>query len=116
VKWSRVCKPRIKGGLGVRDIKLVNLSLLAKWRWKLLNGNDFLWKKVLEEKYGERVITLNDTNGVSWPRFASYWWKDLMMMEGNGGENWFKTEVSRKVGNGMETSFWNDRWKSEGVL
>jgi len=32
VKWSRVCQPRTIGGLGVRDIRLVNLSLLAKWR------------------------------------------------------------------------------------
>jgi len=30
VKWSKVCQPKEKGGLGIRDIKLVNLSLLAK--------------------------------------------------------------------------------------
>lgn len=32
VKWSKVCQPKEKGGLGIRDIRLVNLSLLAKWR------------------------------------------------------------------------------------
>jgi len=32
VKWRVVCQPRSKGGLGVRDIRLVNLSLLLKWR------------------------------------------------------------------------------------
>jgi hypothetical protein len=32
VKWSEVCQPRSKGGLGVRDVGKVNLSLLIKWR------------------------------------------------------------------------------------
>lgn len=32
VKWSKVCQPKEKGGLGIRDIRLANLSLLAKWR------------------------------------------------------------------------------------
>jgi hypothetical protein len=36
VKWSVVCKDKNQGGLGVRDIKVVNLSLLSKWRWRLL--------------------------------------------------------------------------------
>ena len=32
VKWRKVCHPKGRGGLGVKDIKLMNLSLLAKWR------------------------------------------------------------------------------------
>jgi len=42
VKWSAVCLPRASGGLGVRDIRLVNLSLLAKWRWRLLQSEQAL--------------------------------------------------------------------------
>jgi len=36
VNWRKICHPRIKGGLGVRDVKVVNMSLLAKWKWRLL--------------------------------------------------------------------------------
>jgi hypothetical protein len=36
VSWSTVCKEKKDGGLGVKDINVVNASLLAKWRWKLL--------------------------------------------------------------------------------
>jgi hypothetical protein len=36
VKWDTVCKPKKLGGLGVRDVRAVNISLLAKWRWRLL--------------------------------------------------------------------------------
>jgi hypothetical protein len=40
VKWSEVCRPKCQGGLGVRDVGKVNLSLLIKWRWKLLQSDD----------------------------------------------------------------------------
>jgi len=33
-KWRNVCQPRSTDGLGVRDIKLLNLCLLAKPRWR----------------------------------------------------------------------------------
>jgi hypothetical protein len=55
VKWRKVCQPRSKGGLGVRDIKLDNISLLAKWKWRLLDEEPALWKEVLEDKYGPSV-------------------------------------------------------------
>jgi hypothetical protein len=44
--------PKEDGGLGVRDLKRFNLSLLAKWRWRLLVEDGSLWKNVLEVKYG----------------------------------------------------------------
>lgn len=52
VKWPTVCQSKRKGGLGVKDIRVMNVSLLAKWRWMLLDGENSLWKEVLEEKYG----------------------------------------------------------------
>jgi hypothetical protein len=43
-----VCKEKSKGGLGVRDLEVVNLSFLTKWRWRLLDREDLaLWKEVL---------------------------------------------------------------------
>jgi len=33
----------------------MNVSLLAKWRWRLLDGKAALWKDVLQAKYGNRV-------------------------------------------------------------
>jgi hypothetical protein len=30
VKWEDVCKPKKEGGLGIRDLRLTNISLLAK--------------------------------------------------------------------------------------
>jgi hypothetical protein len=35
IKWKVVCKDKKKGGLGVRDLEVMNTSLLLKWRWTL---------------------------------------------------------------------------------
>jgi len=50
VKWSVVCQPKECGGLGVKDVCLMNLSLLAKWHWRLLHGENGLWKELFEER------------------------------------------------------------------
>lgn len=50
-----MCQPKEKGGLDVGDIRVVNVSLLAKWRWRLLNEDHALWKEVLVEKYGNHI-------------------------------------------------------------
>ena len=43
MKWERVCLPKKEGELGVKNIKLFNITLLAKWRWCLFFNEDSLW-------------------------------------------------------------------------
>jgi hypothetical protein len=31
VRWTKICKSKKKGGLGIKDIRKTNLSLLCKW-------------------------------------------------------------------------------------
>jgi hypothetical protein len=47
VKWAEICKPKKEGGLGIKDLRLMTSSLLAKWRWKLLTIDEDLWKEVI---------------------------------------------------------------------
>lgn len=35
VKWVKLCLPKKKGGLGIYDLRKMNLCLLSKWWWKL---------------------------------------------------------------------------------
>jgi len=111
VKWSEVCQPKRNGCLGVRDIRLVNLSLLAKWRWRLLQSGEGLWQEVLIDKYGLRVSNLLSTQDGNWPWFMSRWWKDLVHLEGVEGVSWFNSEIVRNVGMGNATKFWKDPWR-----
>ncbi|KAL5768233.1 hypothetical protein ACOSQ2_015016 [Xanthoceras sorbifolium] len=43
VNWAMVCKPKILGGLGIKSMKLMNQSLLAKFGWRILLGEDGVW-------------------------------------------------------------------------
>ncbi|WJX14094.1 hypothetical protein P8452_04402 [Trifolium repens] len=111
VKWSVVCREKCKGGLGVRDIRIVNLSLLAKWRWRLLLPGRPLWKDILVAKYGSHILGEVDWSSYRISFFASSWWKSIVAVENAiPGKNWWLESVSGKVGNGMDTSFWKTKW------
>jgi hypothetical protein len=110
VKWEVVCQPKKLGGLGVRDIRAVNISLLAKWRWRLLFDDNALWKEVLKGKYGDSVIGSVELGVDCKPWFSSLWWKDICGIGSNLGNDWLSSEIIRKMGNGANTKFWKDCW------
>lgn len=47
-----VCK---KGGMGTRNLKKQNQSLMMKWLWKFANGDSMLLKDVITAKYGKKM-------------------------------------------------------------
>jgi hypothetical protein len=109
VSWRDGCRPKEEGGLGVKDLKWFNTSLLTKWRWRLLVDHDSLWKKVLEAKYGGV-----GRGSLSLPRGNKFslWWKDIVEIgKINGVEgDWTQLVFSKKLGCGGSTRFWLDRW------
>jgi hypothetical protein len=92
---------------------MVNISLLAKWRWRLLDNNHGVWKDVLKGKYGELAVGKVEILDDCKPWYASLWWRDICSIVVNLGVNWFLGSVYRKLGNGMLTSFWSDNWSGE---
>ena len=34
MNWNTVCSGKERGGLGIRDLSLVNKALLGKWVWR----------------------------------------------------------------------------------
>ncbi|GAU38725.1 hypothetical protein TSUD_396540 [Trifolium subterraneum] len=81
VSWSNICKPKKEGGLGIRDLRLVNNALLAKWRWRILTKGLGLWRDIILARYGSLFPA---------PHLAG---------RPNG-----------RIGNGTSTSFWFDPW------
>lgn len=51
VAWSKICREKEEGGLGIKDLKAFNYALLGKWVWRLKIEGHCLWVKVLKEKY-----------------------------------------------------------------
>jgi hypothetical protein len=114
VKWEDICKPKNEGGLGVRDLRLVNISLLTKWRWKLLNGVNEIWKEVIVAKYGrESMGTIRPGIGFA-PTLASRWWVDICNLDNEA--DWFVRAVEKKVGRGNNTNFWSETWVGDQPL
>jgi hypothetical protein len=116
VKWEEVCKPKNQGGLGVRDIRAVNISLLTKWRWRLLFDDGSIWKEVLKGKYGAVVIGSVELGEDCVPWFSSLWWKDITLTGHNLETNWFAREAIKRLGNGQATDFWKDIWVGDRSL
>jgi len=79
--WDNVCKSLEEGGLGIKDVRLFNSVLLAKWKWRLMSGEQGKCKDILVSKYGlepgRRGIQVNH---------QSWWWQDLSKVCGEGEE------------------------------
>jgi len=101
VRWKDVCRPREEGGLGIRDIRMFNHALLAKWRWMCLSQESGRWKELLGSKYG-----LEFESPQTPVRLQSWWWRDLSKVCGEGGgKSWFQEEISWELGCGDKAKF-----------
>ena len=48
VKWDRVCANRKNGGLGIKDLRVMNICLMCKWWWKLEYENG-IWQEIVKK-------------------------------------------------------------------
>lgn len=113
VIWKKVCSPKERGGLGIKDLDLFNLSLLGKWRWRLLVEKEAPWCHIIQSRYGE---VGDEVRLRGWsPRNSSQWWRDLCAIDNEYSiaQNWFSKEIRKRVGNGAGTSFWYEAWFGE---
>lgn len=52
VGWDVMCRPKEKGGVGLRHAEATNKSLLLKLALRLLNHGNDRWAKIIHSKYG----------------------------------------------------------------
>ena len=96
----------MKGGLGVKDLWKMNLSLLCKWWWKL-EQKDGLWQEIVRKKYIKNtclaLLKKKPTNSPMWNQLLSV--KDI-----------YTSGRKMIVGKGDQTSFWKDIWVCDTSL
>lgn len=83
VKWDKLCLPKQKGGLGIHDLRKMNLSLLCKWWWKL-EKEAGTWQDIVQGKYVKNrpicrfALTRRISNTcfsiAPWPSLYGVWW------------------------------------------
>ena len=62
VSWDKVMKPKMEGGLQIRNVAIQNLSMGGKILWNLITGKRTWSKQILKKKYfkGERQRCLEN--------------------------------------------------------
>lgn len=51
MRLEELCQPKEAGGVQIRDLRKVNLALLAKLCWFIWQEEDSLWVEVIKKKY-----------------------------------------------------------------
>lgn len=74
LSWKKIAAYKNEGGLGIRDIKLLNQALLANQCWRLLNNPTLLTSRILLPRYCSKVNLLKVK-----PHSNSSWaWKSIL--------------------------------------
>ncbi|KAL6555157.1 hypothetical protein OROGR_006415 [Orobanche gracilis] len=106
VNWNQVTKEKKSGGLGVKDMTLMNSALLGKATWSMLHHPQKLWVCALRHKY-----LANDSFWqVERRNNASPIWKGILRARDQMREG-FKF----RIGNGS-SSVWHDDWSGTGPI
>lgn len=109
IAWDEVCVGVNWGGLGIRRLRDVNVSLLSKWLWNIGIDDGKLWKRVIFAKYGKAkggwcTNICNKAHGCSF-------WKGIMLFK-----VFFDNNVRYTVGRGDRILFWDHRWCGDVAL
>ncbi|WMV10212.1 hypothetical protein MTR67_003597 [Solanum verrucosum] len=108
VKWDAVISNKKEGGLGIKNLKAHNKSLLLKWLWRLATDDQSLWKDTIFARYGKEgswtTKEVNTPYGVGLWRTIRNQWPRI----------WNNSVIN--VGNGRKTLFWNDTWMGQTPL
>ncbi|CAK8543927.1 unnamed protein product [Lathyrus sativus] len=111
ISWKIVCKPKSKGGLGVKDISIFNKALLRKWIWRILNDKEAIWSDMIQLRYGNLIRSMWLDENKHHPSKQSLWCRDLNaiglnMKSFNIDKTGIRHIAKFKLGNGYSTPFW----------
>jgi len=92
------------------------MSLIGKWRWKLLNSSSDQWFEVVKARYGSAAISDLNAKDSSGSSRSSGWWRavcsigKIKMQQQQVQVDWFLEGISKRMGNGNSIRFWEDIW------
>ena len=49
ISWEKLCTPKVKGGMGFRNLRAFNLALIAKQWWRMQQNPNSLVHSVQSE-------------------------------------------------------------------
>ncbi|GJW80321.1 RNA-directed DNA polymerase, eukaryota, reverse transcriptase zinc-binding domain protein [Tanacetum coccineum] len=113
VNWKSVLASKERGGLGVSSLYALNRGLLFKWIWRFYSQKSSLWSRVIRAIHGDdgRVDTIPR------PGKRSCWLNIIHEVKilADKGIDLMKS-MSIKLGDGVNTKFWEDCWSDGSKL
>ncbi|XP_031106177.1 uncharacterized protein LOC116010810 [Ipomoea triloba] len=103
--WDQLCVPRKFGGLGFKDLRAFNLTMLGKQEWRFLTMPQSLVARVYKARYFPTTSFLDATIGNN----PSYCWRSIM-----AAHTLICSGVRRRIGNGRSTQIWGHPWLPDG--
>ncbi|GKD23921.1 hypothetical protein Tco_1225624 [Tanacetum coccineum] len=113
IKWDKVLAPKEKGGLGVLSLYALNRALLFKWVWRFRTQTNSIWTKVIKGIHG---VDGNMNKNVK-DKHPSIWLdivKETMHIKNQGTD--LCGFIQKKIGNGIDTSFWEEIWRGDSAF
>jgi hypothetical protein len=98
--WHMICMKKEFGGLGIPQLKDLNLCLLGSWVKRFIKDEGRLWRDIVEKKYCRHGNVFHADQGQ-----PSLFWKG-MLMEAQAvklGYRWLPRD-------GRKIRFWEDTW------
>ncbi|KAL0396454.1 UNVERIFIED_CONTAM: hypothetical protein Scaly_0093800 [Sesamum calycinum] len=107
VAWEQVCRPKEEGGLGFRNILVMNQALMLKHLWKLIqNDRKSIWADwIIKHRLHKKTLwTFHGSTG-------SWGWKKMIKLR-----PFFQRGLQYKVGDGLYFQLRQDIWHERGPL
>ncbi|KAK4268485.1 hypothetical protein QN277_025138 [Acacia crassicarpa] len=99
--WDALSVNKSLGGMGFRDLMVMNEALLAKTAWKLMMRPNDLWARVLKSIYFPKDEFVDVGKGHK----ASWCWSSII-----DGREFLIKDLRWDVGNGQAIRIWGDKW------
>lgn len=99
--WDKLCVPKEAGGLGFRELKKINISMLAKQGWRLQTNENPLVTSCMKAKYfpcGDFVTAKLGSN-------PSYMWRSIL-----AAQEVVQRGCRKRIGDGKQTEIWKVPW------
>ena len=73
VSWKELCKSKLSGGMGFKNLQAFNLAMLAKQGWRLISNPNSLVAQIFKARYYSHGDVFHAKLGSS----PSYTWRSI---------------------------------------
>lgn len=108
LNWDKICTPKNYGGLGIKNIKILNQAYILKLGWRLKIDHNSLWSRTIRGKYFHNK-SFEEANMPK--NHHSVYWKN----PGKTKQD-IETNTFWIVGNGSLIQFWKDKWLGNFII